>query len=421
MNNKLKFLIILFSLIALSGCNNSKATLISNIKKYKISLPDSLIKDSGGFYPGIGSGLQFSHKIGHKLEFYGMSDRGPNFPYNNNANQLISFDPEYSPKIVKIIVNERNHTSEVISYMDIKYNNSPITGLNINNSVNDESLYNNKLEKLDAKFGLDTESIAILKNGDFVVGDEYYPSINIINHKTGEIKKRLTPGKGLPEIFKYKNFNRGFEALTVAPNGKIYAILEGVLNIDAQTLKQAKLIRMLEIDLENSLTKTYAYPFDYDQYKNSKKAKIGDMDAIDNETFILVEQGPIKDGSYRNIIYKINIKDATDISTIKLDNNKELEHLTLDELKDINFVSKKLLINPRDYGWSDNKLEGVTIIDSKTIAITNDNDFAITGYDVDEGACCIQNKISNCKKLLAKVNKDNQKTNLWTIHFQKDF
>lgn len=61
--------------------------------------------------------------------------------------------------------------------------------------------------------GFDNESISILKDGNFVVGDEYEASINIIDKKTGEILKRFAPGQGLPSNFNNKNFNRGIEAI----------------------------------------------------------------------------------------------------------------------------------------------------------------------------------------------------------------
>lgn len=191
-------------------------------------------------------------------------------------------------------------------------------------------------------------------------------------------------------------------------------MLEGVLNNDQNTKKHAKLIRMLEIDLETSETKTYAYQFDYDQYDDSSKVKIGDISAIDNENFIIIEQGPGKNGNYRNIIYKINIENATDVSKITLDSQKELEHLRLQELKDIMFISKKLILTPKDYGWKEKKLEGLTIIDSKTIAITNDNDFGVKGYKITPNPC------ADCLKLLADIDKSTEETNLWIIRFKNE-
>lgn len=267
-------------------------------------------------------------------------------------------------------------------------------------------------------FGLDTESLSILKDGNFVISDEYDPSINIVDKKTGEILKRLTPANGLPANFTKKNFNKGIEALTIAPNGKIYAILEGVLNIYQHSVKNAQLIRMVEIDLSNESYKVFAYGFDYNKYKDSSKVKIGDIASIDNDNFLIVEQGPAIDGNYRNIIYKINIKDATNIDNLKLADGKELEFGKFEDLENITFISKQFILNPREYGWKEDKLEGLTLVDKSIIAISNDNDFALEGVKI-ENAVCNDSKEKLCYKAIPIINKEKLETNLWLIKFKR--
>ena len=384
--------------------------LVKKIDKYKISSSKELLDASYGFSPAIGSGITFSKFLDNgDLEFFAISDRGPNYPLKNSDNKIVLFAPSFTPKIVKVVI-EQNTSAKVVSFLDIKLDGKPISGMNLNQNDQDEELFDINLNKVKPIFGLDTESIDVLKNGDFVVGDEYYPSINIIDAKSGEIKKRLVPGDGLPEILKNRNFNRGFEALAIAPNGKIYAILEGVVNINPSVKKTAKLIRLVEIDLDNDSTKMYAYAFDYDQYKTSDKVKIGDISAIDNENFLLVEQGPDQNNNYRNIIYKINISSATDISKITLPSSKDLEFASLDDLSSlqINFITKKLILNPRDYGWERDKLEGLSLIDNNTIAISNDTDFAIKGYEQKDGV------------ITPIIDKNEEQTDIWIIKLKKD-
>jgi len=407
-------IVILLSLVACA--TNQKSDL--EITKYKITIPEDLIKSSGGFSPGIGSGLQFNKKLENgDLEFFAISDRGPSYPLKNSK-KLIIFSPQFTPKIVKVRVNSGTK-AEVTDFMEIKYQGNSISGLNIHQNSQDEEFYDSNLQLITPMFGLDTESIAILKNGNIVVGDEYYPSINIIDQKNGEIIQRLLPNHGLPKIFENIHYNRGFESVTVAPNGKIYALSESTLNIDRNSNKNAKFIRMVELDLETNNIRTFAYPFDYHKYKNSSKAKIGDIAAIDNENFLLVEQGIGKDHQFHNIIYKINIKDATDITNFSLNNKKELEHASLEELQNVNFVSKAEVFNPRNHGWTHNKLEGLAIINSNTIAITNDNDFSIDGYK-EEISKCADTKTS-CIKITPIINQDSIKTDLWIIKFQNKF
>ncbi len=388
---------------------------VSQIDKYKIKLPDALLKASGGFSPGIGSGLLFDKKLanGH-LQFYAISDRGPNFSMENES-KIVSFNPNYTPLIVRIDVDPSGQ-AQVVDFLPLKNGGRLITGLNPSQDATDEVMYDQDLKKLSTSFGLDTESLGRLKNGNFVVGDEYFPSINIIDHKTGNIIHSFTPGNGLPDILKYRNFNKGFEAVTVAPNDKIYALLEGVLNLDEASVKTAKLIRMIEIDPQTRETRMFAYPFDSTKYTNSSKVKVGDLTALDDTTFLLVEQGVAADGVFYNLIYRVGIKDATDISHLKL--SKELEHVDITALEGLRLPTKELIFNPRLHGWTDKKLEGLTVVTPKplTLAISNDNDFALSGYEVVEQPC----KNGRCKKIMPKIDEAKRETNLWVIHFEND-
>jgi hypothetical protein len=400
-----------FMLMVCVACSQKAvASKVATIQKHKIELSEALVKASGGFAPGIGSGLTFHQKSdkGH-LEFYAISDRGPNFSFDER--KIISFNPSFSPIIAHVDV-ETGVRAYVKDFTSLKREGKPITGINPGQDGTDEILCDVHLNKLTTDFGLDTESLGLLKNGDFVVGDEYGPSINIVDHTTGNIIKRFTPGDGLPEILKDRQFNKGFESVAVAPNGKVYALLEGVLTLDAQSVKTAKLIRMVELDLEKNTTRMFAYPFDHAKYQDSSKVKVGDLSAIDNETFLLVEQGPATDGQFYSLIFKINIADATDITDKKHAPGQELEQGNLAALEAIKPVTKQLVFNPREHGWTEKKLEGLTVIDSNTIAITNDNDFAIEGCE-DVG---VQ---GSTHKILPKINSAKRETNLWIISFEE--
>jgi len=110
----------LLALMFMTGFSNPTAQ-VDSVEKYKIKLSDNFIKDAGGFYPGIGSGIEFSRKLNNgNLEFFGISDRGPNFPYENEDSKIISFHPQYTPKIVKIIADDKSKTALVKDYYDIK-------------------------------------------------------------------------------------------------------------------------------------------------------------------------------------------------------------------------------------------------------------------------------------------------------------
>jgi len=391
-------------LLCISSCTEKDSKHIlkpSEIQKYKIELPKSLIKSSGGFYPAIGSGITF-HKLltNNDLEFFAISDRGPNFPLKEENTKIIMFHPNFSPKIVRVIVTP-NVSAVAKDFIDIEYKGS--------RPSNTEDFVDTNLKNGSPKVFLDTEGISLLKDGNFVVGDEYHPSISIVN-KNGKIIKMLTPGNGLPEILKHRSYNRGFESVAVTPNGKIFAILEGALDFYDESKKNIKIIRIVEIDLEHNTNKMYLYPFDHKAYPDARAIKIGDITAVDDQNFLVVEQGTDTKGVFQNLIYKINLQDATDVSGMKLANGKDLEYGNLEDLSHLKFVSKKLRFDPRQHGWTHEKLEGLTIVNPYTIAITNDNDFALSGYEIKDNP-------NGSKTASPVINEESNLTNLWIIKF----
>ncbi|WAM32656.1 esterase-like activity of phytase family protein [Caldicellulosiruptor naganoensis] len=278
----------------------------------------------------------------------------------------------------------KNGKAKVIETIGLKdEQGKAITGLPIMpglvGSTNEVALTENlKLLSYDNN-GLDPEGIALDSKGNFWICDEYGPFIAQFD-KTGKLIKKYAPGNGLPNILKYRIPNRGFEGITIAPNGKIYAALQSVLDIEGKTAKTAKFTRILELDPESGRTKMYAYPIDQDNYKSPKDAKIGDIFAISNNKFLLIEQGKGKDNNMRNIIYLVDIKEATDISNIRVE-GKELEFVAdKDQLyKTIKFPTKKIVFDLRANGWKAEKAEGIVMCpDKKTIMVINDNDFGIT-------------------------------------------
>lgn len=110
--------------------------------------------------------------------------------------------------------------------------------------------------------------------------------------------------------------------------------------------------------------------------------------ALTNDEFVVIERdGKFADeGEAHKYLYKINLKDATDVNGDMTAENgilisgKTLEQCTKDELTKagINFVSKELitdLVKESNYGHD--KLEGLWLLDDHTICVANDNDFSL--------------------------------------------
>lgn len=408
---------------------------VSKINKYSIDIPSSFEQHTMGFSPGIGSSITLKGiKSDGCIELYAICDRGPNYTItelHNTHNTIIFPRPTFSP-FVGIITITPQKSATLTEIISLKINGQKITGL-ITPEINSFSIptdLNFKLVPADPN-GFDTESIDIDSEGNFWIGDEYRPSLIKAQIASGEISEILTPGNGLPEILKHCPQNRGFEALAVAPNGKIYAAMESILDFAGNTKTSANFIRIIELDPKTKQTKIFAYPYDKSTYTSPLAAKIGDMAAIDDTHFLIIEQGKTPSGM-RNIIYIIDISNATDISHTTLPNDLPLEYASIDELSNINFIKKSPIFNALDYKWPHEKLEGIAIINQNTIAITNDNDFGfslsingvnserVIGYNVDYST---QKLLRYGKETQDKVDVNIQKdasTDLWIIELKKN-
>ncbi|ETO03824.1 hypothetical protein RFI_33581 [Reticulomyxa filosa] len=405
-------LVLLFALTVLVGCKSNDyrnySTEIEDIKKYKIALSNEIIKASKGHYTGIGSSLKFAGKDDNgDLIFYGLTDRAPNYPSNDR--NIAMLYPQYSPKIVKIKVN--NQRAFVEGFISIKMKGKEITGVPYKL---DDSFYEVPLDKylnqVDLIPDLDPESLAIDKDGNFVIGDEFFPSINIVNPKNGNIIRQFKPGSGLPKVLQSRQRNKGFEALSVSPNGKIYAALEGTLDINNETKDKASFIRIIEVDPYTFKVKMFAYLLDKDDYLKSADVSIGDMDALDNDHLLLIEKGVRKDGKFQNKVFKVDVSKASDISNLYLPNGKELEYGEAKDLKGIHFAKKFPVLDMKQLDWKENKLEGLAKVNEKTIAITNDNDFGINSVSRRDYV------LDDTYEPVTELNK--VYTELWIIKFK---
>ncbi|HRG38934.1 MAG TPA: esterase-like activity of phytase family protein, partial [Bacteroidia bacterium] len=95
----------------------------------------------------------------------------------------------------------------------------------------------NFLSKTAAKdvWGIDSEGLIVDKDGNFWICEEGGPTVWKLN-KNGVVIKRFTPYANkvgaesvdvqIDTVFKYRKNNRGFEGITITPNGKIYAIIQ---------------------------------------------------------------------------------------------------------------------------------------------------------------------------------------------------
>lgn len=399
---------ILASSVFAASTNTSAKENVS-VKKYTVGVNSNLFAQAEsslqntypyGFVGGFGSALalkSYDKKTG-EISFYALTDRGPNADgpnYTDGKTTTTSkffLSPDFNPQIGTLTVNKKGAFINSSIHLKNK-NNSNITGLPIQPGKTGSSLetaLNADMTTLGYdNNGLDPEGLAIDNEGDFWISDEYGPFIAKFS-KSGKLIKKWSPGNGLPDILKYRIPNRGFEGLSISPNGKVFATVQSVLDINGSE-KNALFTRIIVFDPKTEKTKMYGYAVDTTVYKKSSGMKIGDVYAINDKKLLIIEQGKNKDGNMTNVVKLVDISKATDLTGKKI-NGKELEEITdtTTLTKAVKLAKIETIVNLRKYGWNIEKAEGLTLLpDKKTIAIVNDNDFGVgvstnTGKDITD-------------------------------------
>ncbi|MGN1280289.1 MAG: esterase-like activity of phytase family protein [Succinivibrio sp.] len=368
-------------------------------KDMYVNYPGTNPEFKDGFITGFGSSLAFvSQDPDGSLYFYGLTDRGPNadgpqMEYMSGDKTLVSpakfFPaPDFVPSVGLIKVKDNKATVEKIIPLKDKDGNL-ISGrpLNIDRigftgevAIDDQYRilpYDNN--------GLDSEGIAIAQNGNIFISDEYGPFLCEYN-QDGVLLNKYAPTEGLPEIIRHRTPNRGSEGVAVMPDGSLALMVQSVLNLkngEHSSKKTAHFARIVIFNPKDRSYRTVGYPINFDSYKKPGDAKLGDIYALNDHEFLIIEQGKDKNKVMQNYIYKVDIKGADNLNDAK---KGGLEPEFFDDNGGFVMAKKELLVDLRKLGYRHEKAEGLTLLpDRKTIVVINDNDFGIT-VDVDDPA-----------------------------------
>ncbi|MEJ5072963.1 esterase-like activity of phytase family protein [Enterobacter ludwigii] len=388
----------LIPLVISSALSFSALAAEPTAERYVVSFPEgSHVSYNGAFaqaFPkglpvGIGSGLLFTGKQGDALTFATVTDRGPNAdsPSVGKKEAKIFVTPDFAPMLMSIRVE--NGKAEATDARPLHDDKGKINGLPLQSGVigaTNEVAFSDTMKTLSGdNRGLDTEGITPDGKGGFWLCDEYGPFIINVDSsgkiialhgpQAGEGEKSIAGG--LPNIIKWRQPNRGFEGITRMPDGRILAAVQSTLDIDGKSKKKALFTRLVSFDPATGKAAMYGYPIDNVYNKNSD-AKIGDIVALDNEHILLIEQGGDKDDVMRNIIYKVDLSKASDLAAFDKP-GEYAEFDSADQLakRGIQLASKSLAVDLRKLGWQQEKAEGMALIDGKTLAVANDNDFGV--------------------------------------------
>lgn len=352
------------------------------------------------YYEGGMSGMD--RVLGRENEFMMITDRGPNVeatshPLAGGQTTLLFPFPGYAPKIFHM--KAEGDSLRILSSTTLKRpDGTPASGLPNPNDAGGtgEIAWSNVSPMVLAPdaWGIDSEGIVEGNNNDYWLCEEYGATVWNIEKGTGRVINRYTPfgasahNIAIPPAFGKRRPNRGFEGIAITPGGKVYAMLQGPLyNPDAATGNASRLHRLLEIDPATGTMRTFAYEHDaaLGQIRSSDW-KIGDMVAVNDHEFLVLEHAERNGWNYKNI-YKIDLTGATPIT------GENFNGKTFEQLNDaagalvhgIVPVTKTLFFDLLENNWhpQHDKPEGITILNDSTFAVVNDNDYGVNSPNAD--------------------------------------
>ncbi|MBP2836149.1 esterase-like activity of phytase family protein [Dickeya parazeae] len=420
--------------------------------QYQITFPDNdrvgyhgkwQARFPNGFPMGVGSGLSFIRREGDKLIFVTVTDRGPNAdaPEYQGKEAKIFAAPDFTPAIMTITVDTKS--AQATALHPLHDESGSVSGLPLPGTLigtTNEVALSDVLQTLpNDRQGLDTEGITPDGLGGFWISDEYGPFL-IQTDTQGKILKKVGPtplngeqgiASGLPNILKWRQPNRGFEGITRMPDGRILAAVQSTLNIDGKTQNKALFTRLVSFDPATGKTAMYGYPLDAEKWKKTGDAKIGDMVALNVHEVLVIEQGADKDQVMHNLIYRVDLDGASDLTSLDSTQPPEWNDAETLKTRGIVLAKKQKLVDLRQLGWKPEKAEGLALIDTSTLAVTNDNDFGLQSVLVNpangvkkigkyqvgsDGKLSLNGQQVNTQLELEPLPKDEATSQLWIIH-----
>ena len=402
---------------------------ISEITRYTVDtmgydLTYALTSTTSKLPIGVGSSLALKSNSNGEIVFYGITDRGPNADAPEGTGAVVSSDgnfslaksfplPAFVPKIAEITL--KNGKAVVSKTIDLKANaTTNMSGLPLpltQTGSTGEAAMNTTLGAIlgTSVNGIDPEGIAIDKDKNLWISDEYGPFIAKVDPVTGVLLQKFIPGDAtnpLPTLLKNRVPNRGMEGITVdATTGLVYAIVQTPLDTDA--IKDSKgddtWLTLVELNPTTKEVNLYAVAFDaYVKTTNptgfkADKIKVGDLTSLGNGKFLMIEQGKNDAKTLVNNIVMIDISGATKITSTMYTGVSGLKKIVGTTIVP---STRTLIANLRDFGWLAEKAEGLVMLDPQTIALINDNDFGIAA----DASCTVGGAKTSLDATKLKIN-----------------
>ncbi len=322
------------------------------------------------------------------IEFTSLTDRGPNaaavLDWPGVGKGVRPFVlPDFAPSILRMRVRPETKEVQILERIPLRSRSQrQTTGLPPYSpqafSPRKMELASDSAGKLlgTDPAGLDPEGICKTDDGSFWISEEYGPDLLHFSAEGMELD-RFTPGRGLPEIFKYRRANRGLEGLACAGD-RIFAILQSPLPLAGA--KNQVVIRIAEFDPAQRRT-VGLYLYLLEPQKNLVDPfivdKVGDFSFLHDRKFLVVEQNGVDGSEGIHNVYVVDLAGARNVLREPLEVEPEL--MAEAEVRALPVARKKLLVDLVRAGFErSDKVEGLVMADARTLLVLSDNDFGLS-------------------------------------------
>lgn len=262
----------------------------------------------------------------NRNEWWGLSDRGPGGGTLN-----------YETRVQRFTLDVNNNTGAISNFQiaqTVKFSNvTPMNGI----APSPTSVLGN---------AFDPEGFVVNPtNGNFLISDEYGPSLYEFNRSGALVRTLTTPANVVPRNAggtpnfagdtgntAGKRTNRGFEGLAVSPDGQFaYAMLQSAMLDEGGG--SGSINRIVKFDLGSGATGgTAVAQYAYQMKRSGQGQGISSLVAINDHEFMVLERNNLGVGVGAAIssgsgginkadkeVYKIDLNNATDVTNIDLD------------------------------------------------------------------------------------------------------
>jgi hypothetical protein len=382
---------------------------LSTFLEQHLGLTD--VNDHGIDLGGVGSDLWHGPGDGPGI-YWMITDRGPNGQIKVAGKNRRTFPvPEFTPFILQ--VKAENGVLTILQAIPIT-GFAPVGVTGLSNNTRDEVPFDCSAQVALPfnQHGLDSEGLVRTTDGTFWVADEYSPSILKIE-ASGKVLARfvpfgLTPAtvtsgyqtiEALPAILGLRKINRGFEGLALSPDQRtLYAVVQSPLSNPSKAVGDAsRNTRIIAFDIASqTVIGEYVYrlqPSTEFGETDPAEMKVSSMAMLDQHRTLVLER---TDKVAK--IYEVDLRSASDILGSSWDSTSTIPALEgLDETGlaqgGVRTLSKNLVAVLDSADGYPQKIEGMTVLDGKTIAVANDNDFGLGTFTADASCTLIDSGI----------------------------